>query len=192
MKTSSQLKAILKCLLHEAISIKYWDGWWGKLIYTIQGLHMLALMFEKDSIFRSTMTIPEDVNFQISTSNLARSELGVLWGYSKVSFHSEVLILFYIENQKLGDENLGLSLRHLNQTLSFRFGVQCRNENSEFSLRHFDQTPRFSNSEFSFLHYSQNWQLEVSSKALIKLRVSFLHHTQNRKLKVGETREFFL
>ena len=32
---------------------------------------------------------------------------------------------------------------------------------SECSLRHFDQTPRFSNSEFSILHYTQNGKLGV-------------------------------
>ena len=34
---------------------------------------------------------------------------------------------------------------------------------SECSLRHFDQTPRFSNSEFSILHYTQNGKLGVEN-----------------------------
>ena len=49
-------------------------------------------------------------------------------------------------------------------TPRFPFCTIPETENSEmkprsFSLKHFDQTPRFSNSEFSVLHYTQNGKL---------------------------------
>ena len=62
---------------------------------------------------------------------------------------------------------------------------------SDFSQRHSDQTPRFSNSEFSILNGTQNknsklktsefslWHYEVVNSAF-----SILHHTQNGKLRV--------
>ena len=61
-------------------------------------------------------------------------------------------------------------------TPSFPFYTIPKTENSElktseFSLQHYDQTPRFSNYEFSILHYTENEKtgdenLGVFSKAV--------------------------
>ena len=52
--------------------------------------------------------------------------------------------------------------------MSFPFCAIPKTENSEletseFSPRHFDQTPRFSNFELSILHYTQNGKLGVEN-----------------------------
>ena len=110
----------------------------------------------------------------------------------------------YTQNRKLGIENLGVSLRHFDQTPSFSNSelsilhyTQTENselKTSEFSLRHYGQlTSRFSNSEFSILHYTQteNLELKTSEFSLKFTRTTiFLLNCNLIKLRVFPTPRF--
>ena len=62
-------------------------------------------------------------------------------------FHSEFSVLFYTQNRKLGDENLGVfSKVYPNNDF---FTKLC-------NFTYLDQTPSFFNSEVSFLRYTPN------------------------------------
>ena len=107
-------------------------------------------------------------------------------------FNSEFSILLYTQNEKLGDENLGVLFQAFTKlrvlpTPSFPFCTIPKTENlemktSECSFKHFYQTPSFSNSEFSILHYTQNGKL--GNENLGVLFQAFLPNSEFFQLRV--------
>ena len=116
-------------------------------------------------------------------------------------FNSEFSILLYTQNEKLGDENLGVLFQAFTKlrvlpTPSFPFCTIPKTENLEMktlecSFKHFYQTPSF---PFCTILKTENLEMKTSecsfkpfyqTPSFSNSEFSILRYTQNGKLGVG-------